>query len=317
MEYGATASGGRGGEKKGDKEQETRKFARKRGRDSLTHKGKNSKRGRFENRRKSCSASNPRLGGSVSDPLNLEAWSDDNACSTCAPSPAGRDRLLGDQPIAPLPEELHGDPLNLEGKIEDFSTLIASCHKAGLKGKGGKKRKARTKSRSESSTEDTVLGIESTANSMASYNHKASVYRYGNYDQYYSYRNVDSFAEDPRIKKFQREWFCGKDCLDIGSNTGQITLAIARCFSPRSIKGIDIDTKLIRIAWKNLQKHTIPTTADGRPFPISFVMSRGPIGMTTPTSSGFPCNVEFVQVSCSIEIMEIENKFPRDIVELC
>lgn len=61
-----------------------------------------------------------RLGGSISDPLNLEGGTDelnDEECSTCAPSPAVPG--ASDQP-SPLPQYLQRDPLNLEGKIKSF-----------------------------------------------------------------------------------------------------------------------------------------------------------------------------------------------------
>lgn len=32
--------------------------------------------------------------------------------------------------------------------------------------------------------------------------------------------------EDPRLKVFRKEWFEGKDCLDIGCNNGIITIQI-------------------------------------------------------------------------------------------
>lgn len=34
----------------------------------------------------------------------------------------------------------------------------------------------------------------------------------------------------------------------------QVTTRIARDFSPRKIVGMDIDTKLVKIAWKNLYR---------------------------------------------------------------
>ena len=69
-----------------------------------------------------------RLGGSVSDPLNLEGdasakLGDD--CSTCAPSPVGPE-VFG-QP-SPLPPHLQHDPLNLEGKSEDFPANKTNKH---------------------------------------------------------------------------------------------------------------------------------------------------------------------------------------------
>lgn len=50
-------------------------------------------------------------------------------------------------------------------------------------------------------------------------------YCYGNYDMYYGYRCTSRgavFVSDARIGLMQRDWFEGKDCLDIGSNTGQV-----------------------------------------------------------------------------------------------
>ena len=68
-----------------------------------------------------------RLGGSVSDPLNLEggvALSDE--CSTCAPSPAG---LASDEVIPPprMSTQLDKDPLNLEGKVKNFPLQGQQC----------------------------------------------------------------------------------------------------------------------------------------------------------------------------------------------
>ena len=124
------------------------------------------------------------------------------------------------------------------------------------------------------------------------------------------------------------EWFAGKDCLDIGSNTGQVrvkywqwvsmigvmwlqvTVSIAKNFSPKMIVGIDIDQKLVKMAWKNLHRciytymHAysfslkicfnnycvfynsrdfFPALApDGRPFPLSLTQSRDPVTFPLP-----------------------------------
>lgn len=40
--------------------------------------------------------------------------------------------------------------------------------------------------------------------------------------------------EDPRLKVFRKEWFEGKDCLDIGCNNGIITIQIGN-FLPISL----------------------------------------------------------------------------------
>ena len=64
-----------------------------------------------------------RLGGSVSDPLNLEGGDNlGDECSTCAPSPAApvNKELTPPPLLTPL---LSKDPLNLEGKVKNFPLL--------------------------------------------------------------------------------------------------------------------------------------------------------------------------------------------------
>ncbi|KAJ4950720.1 hypothetical protein NE237_027552 [Protea cynaroides] len=76
---------------------------------------------------------------------------------------------------------------------------------------------------------------------------------YGNYKNYYGYRTKD-LKEDPRLMVLKKEWFEGKDCLDIGCNQGLITMSIAKKFSCRSICGVDIDSYLIETANWNLRR---------------------------------------------------------------
>lgn len=63
-----------------------------------------------------------RLGGSVSDPLNLEGGDDVREdCSTCAPSPATPPPAALDPATLPnLLPQLKKDPLNLEGRVKNF-----------------------------------------------------------------------------------------------------------------------------------------------------------------------------------------------------
>ncbi|KAK4280918.1 hypothetical protein QN277_012471 [Acacia crassicarpa] len=77
---------------------------------------------------------------------------------------------------------------------------------------------------------------------------------WGNYWNYYGYRIGQDLEEDPRLKVFRKEWFEGKDCLDIGCNNGTITIQIAKKFLCRSILGIDIDYNLVQDADRNLRK---------------------------------------------------------------
>ncbi|KAL6900971.1 hypothetical protein ACP4OV_005647 [Aristida adscensionis] len=64
-------------------------------------------------------------------------------------------------------------------------------------------------------------------------------------------RNV---GEDPRLEAFKKQWFEGKDCLDIGCNQGLVTIGLAMKFDCRSILGVDIDSGLIETAKWNLRR---------------------------------------------------------------
>ncbi|KAL6558317.1 hypothetical protein OROMI_018667 [Orobanche minor] len=77
---------------------------------------------------------------------------------------------------------------------------------------------------------------------------------FGNYRNYYGYRVGQDLDEDPRLRMMKREWFEGKDCLDIGCNSGLITIAIAKKFGCRSILGVDIDGARIEDALWTLRK---------------------------------------------------------------
>ncbi|XP_023516348.1 probable RNA methyltransferase At5g51130 isoform X3 [Cucurbita pepo subsp. pepo] len=86
---------------------------------------------------------------------------------------------------------------------------------------------------------------------------KKHAFPYGNYQSYYGYRLGQKFVEDPRLKVFKKEWFEGKDCLDIGCNSGMVTIQIARKFNCRRILGVDIDPDRVDDAYRNLRRARI------------------------------------------------------------
>jgi 7SK snRNA methylphosphate capping enzyme len=123
--------------------------------------------------------------------------------------------------------------------------------------------------------------------------------------------------------------FQDKDILDIGCNTGHITLIVARDFKARSVVGLDIDKKLIAIARKNVRHYVNyadsppndepggaagggvggsdgggpEQSSDSKFFPISLPILYGPVdipginhGQSPSASKKFPHNVTFVQV---------------------
>lgn len=133
---------------------------------------------------------------------------------------------------------------------------------------------------------------------------KEKLFIYGNYNRYYGYRNPQC-SEDLRLKCFRKEWFTGKDVLDLGCNVGHITLTIGRDFSPRIIMGIDIDTSLIQAAKNNLRYYvknpvSLPETCGrGVDFPMSFAVTNGPLAAPVVLGSDekllFPHNIVFKQ----------------------
>lgn len=119
---------------------------------------------------------------------------------------------------------------------------------------------------------------------------KKRVFKYGNFDRYYGYRNAG--IDDPRLTLFKPDWFEGRDVLDIGCNNGQISLAICQKFKPRTLKGVDIDVKLINFARKalsNLQGNNDKCDA-----------SKETLSSTTSLSSSAPLSssVTFVAGKC-------------------
>ncbi|XP_038078216.1 7SK snRNA methylphosphate capping enzyme-like [Patiria miniata] len=124
-------------------------------------------------------------------------------------------------------------------------------------------------------------------------------FQYGNYHRYYGYRNPDQ-EDDSRIPFLKRKWFEGQTCLDIGCNSGHVTLYVAKNFAPDRITGIDIDGALIGIARKNI-RHCLEMdkNPEQRKFPVSMEKTYGPVlSMGQPvksaaTTAKFPGNILF------------------------
>jgi 7SK snRNA methylphosphate capping enzyme len=79
---------------------------------------------------------------------------------------------------------------------------------------------------------------------------------YGNYDNYYFKRYGAENSSDIRVELLKKhsEYFNGKRILDIGCNSGFVTIEMAKQFQTSSILGIDIDENLIEKARKNLNR---------------------------------------------------------------
>ena len=136
---------------------------------------------------------------------------------------------------------------------------------------------------------------------------QSKVFRYGNYDQYYGYRNKEESKWDPRLSLIQAEWVNDKRILDIGCNAGLLTIQIAQKFHPQSIEGVDIDIALIWKARKALEYQYSRCTYNDIPnsnsrrlhadyIPQSAIVEYGSLPLLssfTPDNSQFPHNVKF------------------------
>ncbi|ORZ13951.1 Bicoid-interacting protein 3-domain-containing protein [Absidia repens] len=96
-------------------------------------------------------------------------------------------------------------------------------------------------------------------------------YLYGNYANYYASRRNDSTHQDTRLALLDNSLFMDKIVLDIGCNSGNVTIAIGQNCKPKEILGVDIDEHLIVKA--NIQKRT------------TYSLQKPPQENTTPTDS--------------------------------
>lgn len=116
---------------------------------------------------------------------------------------------------------------------------------------------------------------------------------------------------DYRIDLLDASIFNGKSVLDLGCNSGNITIALAQKYKPSFIKGIDIDENLIRKANTNLRiayslrdpnmkelKH-IDLALQSHYFPKCLSNMYGLLQMAVPPTferTEFPWTVEFETV---------------------
>ncbi|KAL3658600.1 hypothetical protein V7S43_016484 [Phytophthora oleae] len=73
--------------------------------------------------------------------------------------------------------------------------------------------------------------------------------RVGNFRSYYTYRlgqkHQGELGDDPRFTALDKSWFEGKRGVDIGCNSGEFTITIAKKLAPSYLLGVDVDPQLI------------------------------------------------------------------------
>lgn len=73
---------------------------------------------------------------------------------------------------------------------------------------------------------------------------------HGNYKNYYQKRKP-SVHGDARLAVIPPAWLKGARVLDVGCNSGVVTIELAQKFAPARVTGVDIDDTLIAAARKN------------------------------------------------------------------
>eukprot|EP01104_Vermistella_antarctica_P002464 TRINITY_DN12704_c0_g1_i1.p1 TRINITY_DN12704_c0_g1~~TRINITY_DN12704_c0_g1_i1.p1 ORF type:complete len:383 (-),score=29.70 TRINITY_DN12704_c0_g1_i1:87-1235(-) len=111
---------------------------------------------------------------------------------------------------------------------------------------------------------------------------------YGSVDKSYGFRvqGADK-AQDVRLKFLRREWFYQKSCLEIGCNSGQLSITLAVRFDCQSMLGMDVSQDLVKKACQNVRWRSVRLRKKmkqrgskggiGMPYyPISMALCHGP-----------------------------------------
>lgn len=105
---------------------------------------------------------------------------------------------------------------------------------------------------------------------------KKEAFLYGNYKHYYGKRILDKDFHDIRLDVLatQQELFHDKQVLDIGCNSGHLSIEIAKQFKVKSLIGLDIDRSLTQdaqLAINNLKRDCKKPATGSFPYNVRFV----------------------------------------------
>ncbi|KAI8149903.1 Bicoid-interacting protein 3-domain-containing protein [Fennellomyces sp. T-0311] len=131
-------------------------------------------------------------------------------------------------------------------------------------------------------------------------------YLYGNYRNYYESRRGNVDPHDGRLDLLDASLFKDKRVLDIGCNSGNITIMIGLQYQAKHVLGIDLDDVLIKKAERQLRLVNSLRNPDGNDaldilmrfmyFPRALATTHGFVPMSVPPnykSTEFPYNVKF------------------------
>ncbi|KAH6562108.1 hypothetical protein BASA61_003261 [Batrachochytrium salamandrivorans] len=125
------------------------------------------------------------------------------------------------------------------------------------------------------------------------------IFPYGNYSSYYGKREMSSRL-DPRIAAFNPEWFERRRVLDIGCNSGWMTVSIGMVFKPTLIEGVDIDPTLIK---KSQARLTFRASACKMHAVQEIQICHG--GTTTSDGGSAQADFDYFPISCALTFAPI------------
>lgn len=112
--------------------------------------------------------------------------------------------------------------------------------------------------------------------------------------------NLDDLT-DQRLIILRKGLFCDKYVMDIGCNTGELTIFIAKHWKPHKITGIDIDKKLINIAQRKIREFKSKCISEDFDFPEAMTSMYGPLAkvgfMHMNSPPVFPNNILFFEAN--------------------
>ncbi|CAJ1362264.1 unnamed protein product [Effrenium voratum] len=93
-----------------------------------------------------------------------------------------------------------------------------------------------------------------------------AVYEHGNYSSYYGYRHSEPDSSGDRrltalTERFGKGFFKGKEVLDVGCNSGNVSISCALDFRASLVVAMDLDAGLIEAACENFNTREHPRKA--------------------------------------------------------
>jgi len=156
--------------------------------------------------------------------------------------------LIPAQPLRPLePRVLNGRGMRVLGFVPAHGSLVTKPLAAAEDTPSAKR------------PEDPARNCEAASvKGPSAWKKGKPLYAHGNYGSYYSYRHSPEDVQGDRrlvalSERFGNDFLKDKEVLDIGCNSGLVSISAACHFSARRVLGMDLDSGLIEAAEEHLR----------------------------------------------------------------